>query len=1122
MDANVGAYQIYANANIGTIKTTLTNLDANVGAYHIYANANVGAYQTYANNALNSSNANVGAYQTYTNANIGSYQIYANNAIGSSNANVGAYQTYANNALNSSNANVGAYQTYANSSFSSLATNANANTAAYLVTGIVGNISAGNINVANTANVGNLATAGTVTAKQGTFGNITTTNDIYSTNISATSGYFSTVSGTLTTAVQTAITQVGTLSSLIVSGSMTIGQANINVLYAPSINGSLASGPQIGITQVGTLIDLNVSGDTSLANVTTGNITGNLRTASQPFITYVGNLTTANVDGNLIAGNVISNLTGNVLSASQPFITYVGNLVTANVTGNLIAGNVNSVGTGRFRDLIVSNLVYVLANTVTSNISTDTATVSTILYSLGNLNAANVGASGLVRITNASESTNATTGALVVAGGAAIGANLYISGNTVTQGNLVSGNVVINPLVADKTAALSVYGDINLYGAAARNIRSNGTNVQMFSSTVTDLDLGAAATTLAMGSTAGSGNVLVRNGLVVQGNIIGNIRNNSSVTNYATISSNLLVTGNSLISGTATTVGNVNTTGNVNVTGNSYLTGNVTISSNLLVSSNANVDVMYVNSVNNARNTSSGALQVKGGASIVGNVFTTGTTANIWSFTQQTTANTGALVVAGGASVGGNIYVGGDMNVAGNVQFSSFVANSINAPIGGTTPNTAIFTTVSITNVRPTRRPVLMFDFANSKKLDAKLTFTRASTGTYVGPRGNLMVAGTGVPRFTHDPVTKRSRGLLIEESRQNLYQQSNGFGNATIYSATRATISSVTSATTSPAGTYDAYKITEDNSNNTHFIQQFAYLPTLSLSTTYTASIFAKAAERDQITLYFNGEGNGPVFDLTLATVISEPAGYAASITQFANSWVRCSATLTKSVNTSGIVFVGLATGGSYSYTGDNTSGVYIYGFQLETGGFGTSYIPTTTIANTRAQDTLTVQSTAFNNAYAVEAGTVLVDTQIDYRPTSKVVENSRSTIFSFSDGTVSNRVSLVTENHASPSVYRGANLVVYNGGTLQTNLIVATANLTTLGNGLVATYFANSAVGSTINAGTVATASGGILNITGAINTLTIGSGPGTGSLNGTIAKLAYYGDVVSTAELQNLSKQ
>jgi hypothetical protein len=65
--------------------------------------------------------------------------------------------------------------------------------------------------------------------------------------------------------------------------------------------------------------------------------------------------------------------------------------------------------------------------------------------------------------------------------------------------------------------------------------------------------------------------------------------------------------------------------------------------------------------------------------------------------------------------------------------------------------------------------PVLDLNFAATKALDSRITFTRASVGTFVDSTGTLQTASSGEARFTHDPVTLRSLGLMIEGSRTNL-----------------------------------------------------------------------------------------------------------------------------------------------------------------------------------------------------------------------------------------------------------------------------------------------------------------------------------------------------------------
>ena len=65
--------------------------------------------------------------------------------------------------------------------------------------------------------------------------------------------------------------------------------------------------------------------------------------------------------------------------------------------------------------------------------------------------------------------------------------------------------------------------------------------------------------------------------------------------------------------------------------------------------------------------------------------------------------------------------------------------------------------------------PSLDLNFAGTKTLDSRVTFTRASSGTYVGSDGLIKTATTNEARFDHNPTTGESLGLLVEEARTNL-----------------------------------------------------------------------------------------------------------------------------------------------------------------------------------------------------------------------------------------------------------------------------------------------------------------------------------------------------------------
>ena len=93
--------------------------------------------------------------------------------------------------------------------------------------------------------------------------------------------------GTLQTASQPNITEVGTLSSLNVSGNVSFGGSVAGSLdvtgaltagrvSASTLTGTLSTALQTNVTRVGTLSQLTVSGDTSLGVTTTTSLTATL------------------------------------------------------------------------------------------------------------------------------------------------------------------------------------------------------------------------------------------------------------------------------------------------------------------------------------------------------------------------------------------------------------------------------------------------------------------------------------------------------------------------------------------------------------------------------------------------------------------------------------------------------------------------------------------------------------------------------------------------------------------------------------------------------------------------------------------------------------------------------
>jgi hypothetical protein len=68
------------------------------------------------------------------------------------------------------------------------------------------------------------------------------------------------------------------------------------------------------------------------------------------------------------------------------------------------------------------------------------------------------------------------------------------------------------------------------------------------------------------------------------------------------------------------------------------------------------------------------------------------------------------------------------------------------------------------------QRPVALLNAKASQRIDPRFTFTRNGEATYVDTDGKIKIAAPGQPRFDSDPLTGEKIGLLIEESRINIF----------------------------------------------------------------------------------------------------------------------------------------------------------------------------------------------------------------------------------------------------------------------------------------------------------------------------------------------------------------
>lgn len=387
--------------------------------------------------------------------------------------------------------------------------------------------------------------------------------------------------------------------------------------------------------------------------------------------------------------------------------------------------------------------------------------------------------------------------------------------------------------------------------------------------------------------------------------------------------------------------------------------------------------------------------------------------------------------------------------------------------------------------------PSLDLRFAEDKSLvdhisgQNLITFTRASSATFVGSNGVLQTAVTNAPRFDHNPTTGESLGLLVEEQRTNLLVRSEEFENAYWFKSA-ATITS--NATTAPNGTTTADKLVETAVSTEHIA---AVLSMGLASNVYTVSVFAKAAERTQISIFLDTgiTRRTQYFNLSTGTLGTNSGGLTSSIQAFADGWYRCSVTLNAAETLLNVVYT-TALSGSNNYLGNASSGAFLWGAQLEAGAFPTSYIPTTTAAVTRAADIASITGSNFSSWYRQDEGTFYGDASTPFAVTAfPTIADSRS-------GTDIIQLGFNTESLAVQFVQVGG----------ATQSILYPTGLTGVRRRRIASAMQANNFGIAVNGGAIFSDNSG--SMPSSLTSLTIGQrSGGADALNGHIRRLTYF---------------
>ena len=391
--------------------------------------------------------------------------------------------------------------------------------------------------------------------------------------------------------------------------------------------------------------------------------------------------------------------------------------------------------------------------------------------------------------------------------------------------------------------------------------------------------------------------------------------------------------------------------------------------------------------------------------------------------------------------------------------------------------------------------PTLTLNIYLTSSLDSRITFTRASTGTYSDSAGVLQTAAVDVPRFNHHPTTFVPRGLLLEMvQRTNACLQSNNIGAASWTTAITApaTVTRTANAALAPDGTMSACLIvcTRTATNQNSIAVQYSMVTTAG-GGQHTISIWVKAKDAASvgktITMihWFTILGGNKLITLTADWVRHE--GLTGNVTNRSDNQFRL-----------GLDTVGPANAelGPVEF--------YAWGAQFENAAPVSSLIPTTTAAATRAADSAVMTGTNFSSWYTQGVGTFVVTFDVATIATGVRVLSVAN------NGTNAERVQLAT-SAATAAVATVDNNVIGSNITVSGSVAANTP-------AKLAMSFALNDIAGCLNGGTVGVDTAATMPT---VDRLHLGMEPtGASLLMGHIKEIKFFNVAKSNAEMQALT--
>jgi len=481
-----------------------------------------------------------------------------------------------------------------------------------------------------------------------------------------------------------------------------------------------------------------------------------------------GNTSTLQVDGGAaIAQNLIVGTDATVYGD----LTVYGSIPSVSIT------------TGTFTNLTVTGLSTL--NAVTVGVTTASQLDVAARLAVGGLSQLNN-----ATLSNLTNSTSSTTGALQVSGGVGIQKDLWVGGQAYVHGYEVlttatlipstlqavteqgsSTNVIISLLntassTSTTTGALLVRGGVGIGGDLYANALYINTASYINNSliiTTATVDLYATKTSILAGTdtavNTSTGIVTIWNTSTLQSvTSRGNLTNNEIIISNTTLSTNT-VTGALQVAGGAGIGGSVYA-GSIYDNNNRVVTSVIPAGSNYIgvtdivstgTQTSFTISNLGVQTLTAGTDTSvssnTGTITVWNTSTLQSVTNRGNTTTNAISINNTTSSvstNSGALVVSGGVGIGGNLYIGGTLNAAGIVGNVTTATNLANGTAGQSPYQVAI----GVTGFYGpgTAGDVLVSNGSSAPSYQNTLTLTSTlSNTTTVAGNALQVVGGVGI-----------------------------------------------------------------------------------------------------------------------------------------------------------------------------------------------------------------------------------------------------------------------------------------------------------------------------------------------------------------------------------------